>query len=431
MLSVAVIAMTLVVSVATWAYSRSKDGFNSRALYLYAYTVYFTVGVYAYVLVKDQSPSGQVYLVLIVGLLAFAIGDAVCPRSANSLALSSREQLATMTTTYPGNSSRSLFIVGILLALAAAPFVLWDFRDVGLLMLSANIDEARGAYWEDNNGFIVYLGRLTVPAYICLLLAVLRPGLGRIQRRIGYIAIFLCVGSVALTGSRGAMFAPATLTLFTISRIKWNLSPKRIIYIGLAAFCFLGLFAWWRWVSNPSYDVSAVNDLLRLPPWLGFCGPMLFNCANGIIVLERILEHFDVTKSRLGMQMFNAIYSLMPGYQPAAGVLLKEMLGEYGGMSGGQGLASTTLGTLFIDFWYLGVVGGMFSIGLGLRYLYYKSFENTRWLVTYGYVLGYFILSIYGNLFEILLDPFLLGVLWMAFFAASYIDNPLGGSSRA
>jgi len=75
----------------------------------------------------------------------------------------------------------------------------------------------------------------------------------------------------------------------------------------------------------------------------------------------------------LGMSYLVDIKTLLPGYQPHFGFWLKERLGlEFAG----GGVTQTIVGELFLNWGWIGIIVGMFTIGMAFRTLYHTLAKN-------------------------------------------------------
>jgi len=107
--------------------------------------------------------------------------------------------------------------------------------------------------------------------------------------------------------------------------------------------------------------VTSISMILRLGIWRLF--------VNNLYVLNLIYDLFPVSEPHmLGMSYLIDIKTLLPGYQPHFGFWLKERLGlEFAG----GGVTQTIVGELFINWGWIGIIVGMFTMGIVFRILYH------------------------------------------------------------
>ena len=398
------------LTVITIFFLKSRDIFDYGKLYPYAHIVYFTIGLYTYLITDNENMPLNAIFSILLGLFGF-----YCGKYFFKFIFGNRKQLKLIHSSKKYNVFR-FYILGILLVMVSIPFTYSVFKTSGIPLFMENIDDLRGMLWKESNGYIVYLSKLTMPAYVFFnLYLLLTENCTRQRKVISIILMAYCLFQLLSFGSRGGVIPPLFISVVLWNYLKKPISGKKAFVIGILSLLSLGSIAAYRWISNPNYDVEQVLSALELPSILLPLAPLLFNFENGIVAIHGIIEKTSISDVRLGIQTFTAVYALMPGYQAYSGVYVKELL-NLGHISGGKGMAATTVGSFYLDFWYPGIFIGLFIMGICMELLYRKAFSDLFYLVIYALILCMLLIYIYGNFLGTLLPIFYIFIFSVSFF---------------
>jgi len=303
----------------------------------------------------DVKLTSSVLLAILVGLGTFAAGAI----SFDALAfkpglLKIRRSVNIISVARPGEIAWTwtFFFVGVLM-------LLYYYHRVGTIPLLA--EDAENVRVAVKGG----LGYLPIFAYAFLTTSTM-SAMALASKEFSIFTLFAItislIGALLLigTGYRG----PALTLLFNAfiigSYMRWKKLPiKWLLGLGLFIIFSVGLLGYFRLESNLSGNLYMI---VRLSIWRLF--------VNNLYVLNLVYDLFPTSEPyMLGMSYLIDIKTLLPGHQPHFGFWLKERLGlEFAG----GGVTQTIVGELFLNFGWIGLIVGMFTLGIVFRVLYYS-----------------------------------------------------------
>jgi len=176
-----------------------------------------------------------------------------------------------------------------------------------------------------------------------------------------FAIVISCIGALLLVGI--GYRAPALGLLLNVFIVYLYIKYQRIPlkWLLISGLFMITIIGWLGYLRLESELVTGISMILRLGIWRLF--------VNNLYVLNFIYDSFPVSEPHmLGMSYLIDIKTLLPGYQPHFGFWLKERLGlEFAG----GGVTQTIVGELFINWGWIGIIVGMFTMGIVFRILYH------------------------------------------------------------
>lgn len=230
-------------------------------------------------------------------------------------------------------------------------------------------------------------------------------------RKCLYFFSGLIVLMIASLGNRGLVL-PSLLTIFALRHYLVKRWPVRyIVTAGLVILPVLSISGYYRSLQHfgPTYVIDLLNMGLPVP---------LQPFTNIYLYVRAPVETFrhvlavipSVTSYQQGGLTFGFLAQLLPGRHPSSDFFFKNLLGH---TFEGFGEPASILGTFYADFGPLGVVTGMFCVGVLIKALHVQMFQGSLgWLLAYCFLWQKLIEGLYGSLFTYVIE-IILPVTWI------------------
>jgi len=397
----AIIALIVVHTGLRW---KKIDIFSPLYVFPVVYIFYLFIGSLS--LFQDEyTITTQQWSYYLLGLVFFYIGCAIPLLKA----MIWKQENAEYKRIW---NARRLLVMTVIIfsASVAARFLI--YMKSGIPLLSANILGARLSASE--NG---YLGEIAMSTEIVFVVSI--AGLILFKKyRLPFASLLILSFILALlTGTRTSLFRQLIPGIVLFHYMVKKISMKAVVLIIIVSLVFLGSINFVRvykiWGPAMLDDLAQKNYKPAFY-WAYFVFRDLKHGPEGFArVLEMIPSQYGYQWGKLHI---SPLLMPLPGNQSPPGVVLKDMAGlEFEGV----GMATTMLAIQYADFGLIGIIVGMFLLGIVYEHMYLlaRRRKHPLYYLAFGAISVTFISGIrtdYLN-FEILWTIILLAI--VHFFA--------------
>jgi oligosaccharide repeat unit polymerase len=304
----------------------------------------------------------------------------------------------------PWQKGRLIFILSMIF-LAVAATRIFIYSRVGIPLLSSDVNLARLEAFKSG-----YLAEISISTEVVFMAAF--AGLLFFKKnRFPFYALFvLSLVLALLTGTRTSLIRQIFPCIILYHYVHKKISIRTFAIIVMIALVFIGSMSFFRvYKMWGSLEVESLREQNYTPAgfWLHYVFRDFKHGPEGFArILEVIPKKFNYQFGRLHILPF---LMPLPGHHPQPGVVFKDMVGaEFIGV----GLAATLLAPQYADFGVVGILLGMFLVGVLVEYIYLlaKRKNHPFYYLIYGAIFITLILGIRTNYlnFEIIWTIFLL-----------------------
>jgi oligosaccharide repeat unit polymerase len=315
-----------------------------------------------------------VWLYYIVGIVAYLIGVRLIHAPSRELAANNQvkrfwptERFLTVVT--------GLFLIGLVARMAV-------IAKTGVPFFQAEDEFAR---LQGAGGILGVLSLFLDAAFECYLIYVIikkpRGGQRYVILAVMLLILLNSIGTTNRTGLLRIVFAAFVMAHYTIKRFSFS----AVLIFGLSAATFASVLGTFR-------DVSRFGDVhVRTLEKQGFTDQTYW-LFNGYEAVRLPTETFYMTITQVprldsftyGTTSLASLAEVLPGHRPGPSEIVKNTLRL---RFVGFGAAATILAPLWMDGGLLGIVLGMFLIGLISRALHEQMLQsqNYLWVLVYGW----------------------------------------------
>ena len=346
------------------SYERHHDYLAPGFYFPILYFLFYWLGNFDFLDMYSVVPE-YIWNYYILGIIAFYLGAIAANMFfENSMrAIHRKPNIEKMT-----EKSYCLMLLLFAFCFSAKMYMYWVN---GIPMLSSNIDAVREGASEGFGLLKVFTTMLVIiPVFFFYDFMV-----GKRKSSISIIVIGACFILAILDGSRLLvlqMLVP--MALIYILKLR-RISLKSVLALASLGILFVGLNKFIRNVlSDPGYLTYIAQS--RSTGLLGNIMISGFDSLRvGIDGLSNVIALIPSASSyTYGEMMLNSILSVLPGKQVTVGYYAAELLGkEFDGI----GLATTLLGSLYIDGGAVGIFLGMLFVGFLLQIVYLRYLKHS------------------------------------------------------
>ncbi|MDP3725180.1 MAG: O-antigen polymerase, partial [Nanoarchaeota archaeon] len=348
---------------------------NSFALYylfiFFGLPLVYLVGaraVYLDSLLAHASISGGIAVILILGLLSFAIGyRAMKPRERWTTRLGLHKQWKEKNTTWTFAALLAITLAGKIVMFLNGHYLI-SFRIFHLEPLFGSVN---------STGFGQFTGYFAIPGFALLALAFTRcfelkkqgNASHKVWRKISWALLILEVGSGLLTGNRLPVIT-AIMLYAVVRHYAYKKSWKH--FIAVVVFSVIVIMPAGSFFERPGDMLSALKTSKP--------GQIVLDTTMGRfsqnVVISSIIkktEHYSY-----GKNLLNFFVSLGPPRfiwkdKPVISFQGNKFGREYGVINDfdfNTNVGPTIVGDLYMNFGFWGIIGGLFAFGLIFRFLF-------------------------------------------------------------
>ncbi len=219
----------------------------------------------------------------------------------------------------------------------------------------------------------------------------------RLLRMACYASVLFAAVLLLSLGGRSYLFVPLLATVVARHYCRQRFSVRRLLLVGVLAFCGLSLYGYVRDASL-SGVASAGRELGTPGVVTAFTYSYLY-IRYPVATLRDVISAIpSKVPYQMGSLTFGPFATFLPGHHEQSDMFFKDILGND---FVGAGQPATLLGPLYADGGIIGIIMGLFLFAQLIAYVYRRvnarpSIIN---LLLYAWLLQTLLFSLFANLF--------------------------------
>jgi oligosaccharide repeat unit polymerase len=216
-------------------------------------------------------------------------------------------------------------------------------------------------------------------------------------RTLAWLGLGVAAVILLSLGSRGYLFVPVLTAVVARHYLRKRFHVVKLAFLGLAIFMALSFYGYSRdaTLSQGSFSLrgGSATQLAVFPAIYAY-----LYVRQPVETLQEVIRVIPLTiPYQNGFLTFGALRTLLPGHHEMSDMFFKQILGS-DFVGGGQ--PATLLGPLYADFGPLGIVLGMFVVGVVVAVTHSWMLANPTVLrvLIYSWLMQTVLFSLFGAL---------------------------------
>jgi oligosaccharide repeat unit polymerase len=376
--------------------SRPRDLLAPGVIFPLAFVVFYTVPYLDLVDYSDiiPPPGVRMAFLALLGLASYLSGLSV-----------GRLRWSTARLAWPRVEAASWRRPHVLFLLAALTIgsigvLAFAFRAAAMIpLLAANREAARFAFVRSIGNPLNAATRLPITAAIgCGLYLLVSERRASASNAVAGFFLASAIVAEALLGHRGLPLFVVAPLLVCFHYLVRPIGVPALAGSGGLVVVGLAVANQFRLASSPP-QLAHLLSHSNLPGWMpAWSASVVTLVAFGPLTFNFVLSKVPGTEPfQHGMALINGAFGILPGHQPTIGEFVSHRL--FGFPEASPNLPPTILGGFYLDFGVVGIVAGMFLVGMMTQFLYWRVFARPSVWSTFLYAYWCFNLfvALYGD----------------------------------